>query len=188
MRYSIYLFVFIIGLFACTENKEQKTLTVDQQEPYFDIDKYMTEYLLHMDSARHVLKTITLNDTSEAINIEKYFIENDLNIFRTRNISKPKFRGKYDIIRTPIDTRYVRTDYKANDPKLKIRTFSIIRDHQNQLQSIQIIEMKNSAIAETNNLLVFTPQQGYRITLCDTMKALGKKCKTIEVRYIKYKK
>ncbi len=183
-RFKYCIFLFVVNTFVgCTNPTTAKIEKKPENEyNYFDIDSFLDEYLNSMDAAISIKKTLTVDDVSESKKIDFFALSNEFNEFRRRNINRPRFFGKFEK-QINHEHQNIRHHYKANDPKLKIRSYSI-EYKKDSLQSIHIVEHYGSALGTQDNVLNFWTDRGFLIQLCDSLILLGKSCKSIELEYI----
>lgn len=162
---------------GCKETS--KDLKVDTPS-YFDISAFVESILSINGGVRSATKTIHINDLSESQTKDRYDIANDLSEFSKKNIALPKYMGKYDINKNQLN----KTTYTTLDDKLPIKKMTVTRNDSNKIISVEIHEVKKTAILTQHINYELTPDKGYKKMACDSMVIVGKKCKGYEIEFI----
>lgn len=157
-----HLFLLLLLFVACKLDNIGSDSGV-APTPFFDLEAYFDQEIARLDSLQPKLeKTASIDGEVEKKRIEETDFEQELRVFRRSGINRPSWADKYQIDSIQEEGVLKKIQYTVLDTSLYTRLLSI--SFQDELvDSIRIQNRANSAIARTEQNLLYLPGRSYRI-------------------------
>lgn len=165
MRWCAFFMVFVVLLVtACTPDTPAAAPKINAK-PYFDLKGYFEEQIKNLSASQpKVSKKVSLSGKLEELTPDTLDYAQELRSFADADINKPAWLDKYAIDSLKDATGSLQTlRYKALAEDLKIKLIEV-NFNQNIPERIYIAKKLNTAVANSEQELVYMPGKGYKLT------------------------
>ena len=156
----LFIFISLLGTMGC--NNADRTAVVTQNLPttFFDIEQYFDAEIKRLQAQNiGVTKQIKSPTNKEEKTIAAIDWKEELALFPQSAINKPTWSDKYQVDST-IEGQMLHVEYRALDQSLKTQKIDIDW-HKDEIKMILIVNNSNNQIYEGQEILKYTPDQGY---------------------------
>jgi len=161
MSKQIPRFIFLFFLMAC--GVDQPTQEIKVATPFFDLEAYFSQQIKHLNEEQpKIVKKVRIGENTEEKAISKVDFEKELQIFRRSDINRPAWADKYAIDSTFTSGKLQAIQYTAKDTSLTTRLL-YVGFQEGAVDAIRINNRTYSAIASTEQNLLYRAEAGYRI-------------------------
>lgn len=161
LNLSYFMLVVAIG---CNQHGTSDS-PIDKVNPYYDLKGFFEREIQALETMKPtIVKTISLDEQIEKKELKDVDLRKELDLFIKADINKPAWSDIYliDSLISPISKRSV-LRYRSRDPKQKIQSIEIEFDSLQSPTKIEIQSNVKSAIANTNETLIYYARKGYSI-------------------------
>ncbi|MCB0819826.1 MAG: hypothetical protein KDC13_04325 [Bacteroidetes bacterium] len=163
MRFGLkpILLIFILGFAGC---QSDSNLTSGAAKPYFDVPGYFSEAASSMQNSEIWLKkTYSVDGKQEYKRSKPASWQEEFAIFSSIDINKSSFIGKYQIDTTSVPEG-IQTRYSCNDPKLPVKSLTIVEDSLGNIESIEAVKLDHSIVLDSEVRWQYIPSLGYTVS------------------------
>ncbi len=176
------IFIFLSGCFDRTEAGTDASRQ-EQGTAYFDIAGYFEKEAQRLSSRTGFTKRVMMNGEVEESQVERIDFKNDLKAFAKSDINRPAWSDKYEIDSTFNQNKeLIKIAYQTNEPKLVTKEITIDFE-KGEVAKIHIINGTKSAIALTEQILIYRPSKGYSIESKQDVTTLDENTFRVEVSF-----
>ncbi|HFA51405.1 MAG TPA: hypothetical protein ENJ95_20525 [Bacteroidetes bacterium] len=181
LKQTTFFFLFIV-LLGCAKEPSSKASGQTVLKKYFDLKGFLENEVKRLSTKTAFTKTAFINDEREEKKVENIDLENELKIFSDSDINRPAWSDKYEIDSTFQDGKLAALHYRTDDKKLKTKDLKI-DFKEGEVSKIQIKNVSNTAIANTQQSLIYEPAKGYSIESKQDVAMIDEKVFRIEVSF-----
>lgn len=156
--------ILLISIFGFAGCQSESNLTSGAAKPYFDVPGYFSEAASSLQNSEIWLKkTYTVDGKQEYRRTQPASWQEEFSIFSSIDINKSSFIGKYQIDTLSVPEG-IRTSYTSNDPKLPVKSLTIVKDLFGNIESIEAVKMDHSIILDSEVRWQYIPSLGYTVS------------------------
>lgn len=179
-----YYILLCLALTACGTENAVSDQTVSATS-FFKLEAYFNQEIARLDSIQPVLKKkVMLDGQTEEKRIESTDFEQELQIFRRSDINRPSWSDKYQIDSIQKNGNLQTIRYTAIDTSLNTRLLRV-SFMDGEVDEIEIRNQSRSAIASTEQDLLYRPGRNYQIRSKQKTIGADERQVTIEVEIVK---
>ncbi len=135
-----------------------------ENPPFFSMSTYIDQEIERLESAgTHLEKSITFNGAEESQTLEDVNYERELEMFRQADINRPAWLDKYEVDSIMGDGQLQAILYRALDETLRIQELRIEHGVNQSIQRIQVNSRSNTVLSDSEQELIYAPEEGYEI-------------------------
>ena len=152
------LFVFLI-LGGCNTAPADSP-KAPRTSKFFDLAGYIQTEAQRLGlNGIKVEKILSVNNQTDKIYPTEFNFSSELAIFEKANINKIAWEDQYTIDSTPDFIRYT-----ALEPSLEVKTLQINKDENGEIISLEIQKSSKSPLSTNQQIMVYSPEKGYKIS------------------------
>lgn len=181
---SIYLFPLLLGfaillLSACELEQE---VQIDQHS-FFDLKGFFENEQTRLKGKKEFIKSVKIDGQEEEEIFDQLDFEKELAIFKNSDINKIAWLDKYSVDTTFSASRQISSIlYIALDKDLRTQSLKIDFNKE-KVSQILIKNKSKSMIASTDQVLTYTPNEGYTVRSGQNMALLDGFDLDVQVRF-----
>lgn len=181
---KIFTSALLVFTFSCSDFSPSETNEQLKVKRYFDLEGFFKSEIERLSSMERFKKTTYVNEESEVKEVTEIDLEKELAIFSNSDINRPAWSDKYSVDSVFNEKReLVQLNYETSDEKLRTRQISI-DVNGGAVTKIRIRNITSTAIANTDQSLLYEPVRGYSIESRQNVKTIDEAVLRVEVSFI----